>query len=268
MPAPHGPPACFKKKGNSRKKKRDFCGVHGVYNSEMSKLTLFHYSVSGEVIMKKLGMFAVLAVMLVAAAPAMGAPLTQTLPFQFPISPGSQTLAFDQFDMPGCTLLSVTLELDAWEGGNITAENDSTIAGSITVSMSGWATGTGPNLLATALLSQSAGPAGVAATDGVPGSGPDFHDFGYVSDSGSGTNSQSTNLAPYIGTGTVDIDIDAQGGWAFEGVTDATLQISDFEAWGDATIIYEYTCIPEPATIAMMVFGALGMFGVIRRKLK
>lgn len=218
--------------------------------------------------MKKLGMFAVLAVMLVAAAPAMGAPLTQTLPFQFPISPGSQTLAFDQFDMPGCTLLSVTLILDAWEGGNITAENDSDIEGNITVSMSGWVTGAGPNLLATALLSQSVGPQWVDATDGVPESGLDFHDFGYVDDADSDSDFQSTNLAPYIGTGTIDIDIDAEGGWAFEGVTDATLRMSDFEAGGEATIIYEYTCIPEPATIGMMVFGALGMFGVIRRKLK
>ena len=133
--------------------------------------------------------------------------------------------------------------------------------------MSGWATGTGPNLLATALLSQSAGPQWVDATDGVPESGPDYHDFGYVSDSDSASDFQNTSLAPYIGIGTVDIDIDAEGGWAFEGVTDATLRMSDFEAWGDATIIYEYTCIPEPATIGMMVLGALGMFGGIRRKL-
>lgn len=217
--------------------------------------------------MKKLGIFTALAVMLVAAAPAMGLSISQTLPFEFPISPGDQTLAFDQFYMPGCWLLSVTLELDAWEGGNITAENDSAIAGNITVTMSGWVTGTGPNLLATALLSQSEGPVAVAATDGTPESGPDYHDFGYVSDFDSDTDFQNTNLAPFIGTGTVDIDIDAQGGWAFEGVTDATLRMSEFEAWGDATIIYEYTCIPEPATIGMVVFGALGMFGVIRRKL-
>ena len=218
--------------------------------------------------MKKLGMFMALAVMLVAAAPAMGLSISQTLPFEFEISPGSQTLAFDQFNMLGCTLLSVTLELDAWEGGNITAENDGEIEGNITVTMSGWVTGTGPNLLATALLSQSAGPQWVDATDGVPGSGPDFHDFGYVSDSDSDTDFQNTNLAPFIGTSTVDIDIDGEGGWAFSGVTNATLQMSDFEAGGDATIIYEYTCIPEPATIGMVVFGALGMFGVIRRKLK
>ena len=219
--------------------------------------------------MKKICVWTVMLSILALSAPAMGLTTPpQTLPFEFPISPGDQTLAFDQFYMPGCTLLSVTLELDAWEGGNITAENDSDIAGDVTVTMSGSVTGTGPNLLATALLSQSEGPVWVDATDGVPESGDDFHDFGYVSDSDSDTDFQTTNLAPFIGTGTVDIDIDGQGGWAFEGVTDATLRMSDFEAWGDATIIYEYTCIPEPATIGMVVFGALGMFGVIRRKLK
>ena len=221
--------------------------------------------------MKKLGMFTALAVMLVAAAPAMGLTTPpQTLPFEFEISPGSQTLAFDQFNMldPDCTLLSVTLILDAWEGGNITAENDGEIEGNITITMSGWVTGTGPNLLATALLSQSKGPQWVDKTDGIPESGPDFHDFGYVSDFDSDTDFQNTNLAPFIGTGTVDIDIDGEGGWAFSGVTNATLRMSEFEAWGEATIIYEYTCIPEPATIGMVVFGALGMFGVIRRKLK
>ncbi len=218
--------------------------------------------------MKKLGMFTALAVMLVAAAPAMGLSITQTLPFEFSISPGDQTLAFDQFYMPGCTLLSVTLELDASNGCYITAENDSDLEGNITITMSGWVTGTGPNLLATALLSQSEGPQWVDKTDGIPESGPDYHDFGYVDDFDSDTDFQNTNLAPFIGTGTVDIDIDGEGGWAFSGVTNATLRMSEFEAWGEATIIYEYTCIPEPATIGMVVFGALGMFGVIRRKLK
>ena len=218
--------------------------------------------------MKTIGVWTIMLSILVFSAPAMGLSITQTLPFDFPISPGSQTLAFNQFNMPTFTLLSVTLELDASEAGNITAENDSTIAGNITVNMSGSVTGTGPNLSAIAVISQSAGPQAVAATDGVPGSGPDYYDFGYVSDSDSDSDTQNSNLAPFIGAGTIDIDIDGLGGWAFTGVTDATLQFSDFEAWGDATIIYEYTCIPEPATIGMVLVGALGMFGVIRRKLK
>ena len=223
--------------------------------------------------MKKIGALTVVLTVLVLGSPAMGlSHPPQTLTFSFD-NPGSQTLNFNQFDDNGgmYLLTKVTLDLTATQSANVTGENDSQSPGSLTATLGGTVTATGGGLLAIASLSTSDGPYAVTASDGTPGSGPDFHDFGYMSDSDSDTDILThppTNLSAFVGLGTIAIDIDGSGGFSISGVSDSSLVVTEFDNDGCATITYEYSVVPEPATIGMLVTGALGMFGVILRRRK
>jgi len=219
--------------------------------------------------MKKFAVLAVLAVLFTSAVPALALSSFQTLPFSFDV-PGNQTLSFNQFDSSLGTLTKVTLDIIAYESVNMTAENDSAVAGNISITLSGNVTGSGGGLSVLALISNTEGPVAVGATDSVPQSGPDFYDFGTVQ--GSDTDSDFIppgSLVPFIGLGTINIDVAGTAAWSFSGVTAATLRVSDQQAWGDATITYEYTNVPEPGTIAMMVMGGFSAAGAgVIRKLR
>ena len=178
--------------------------------------------------------------------------------WSFPLSPGGETLQFPQFDTVGGTLVlvSVSLELNANAGADITATNDSTIEGNVGVVLSGNVAATSNGLSAIALLNKGAGPVLIqpAAT----------HDFGNLSDSGSDSDNITSGLAPFIGAGTVDVDVAGNGGFAFTGDVDVSLGISNFAADGDATIIYEYYEIPEPMTMGLLGLGTLAL--MVRRR--
>lgn len=223
--------------------------------------------------MKKIGALTVVLTILVLGSPAMGLSLPpQTLTFDFD-NPGGQTLNFAQFDDNGGMyhLTKVTLELNATQGANVTGENDTTAAGSISANLVGTVSATGGGLLVIALLSTSDGPYAVGPTDTVSGSGPDFYDFGYISDTDSANNTLADppdDVSSFIGLGTIGIDIAGSGAFSISGVSNSTLVVTEFGNSGDATITYEYSVVPEPATIGMLATGALGMFGVILRRRK
>ncbi len=211
---------------------------------------------------------AILLVILAFASISSALTITETLTFSFPLSPGSQILDFAQFDDASGTLQleTVTLELNLTEQANVTGENDSAIPGSMAVNLSGNGTASGLGLSAVVALSETTPSASVTATDGVPDSGTDYHDFGTVSDSGSDSDMLHyliDNLSAFIGTGTVAIDIDASGGFSISGVTDSTLKISNFGASGNAKMTYGYSTIPEPATLSILGLGGLML---IRKK--
>jgi len=217
--------------------------------------------------MNRLGLLAAW-VLLLAAGVATAGTMSESHDFEFPLSPNSVSLSFSQFDDNNgmCILQSVTLELEATESARITGENDSSISGNVAVNLSGFLTGNGAGLSTTCLISSSAGPAFLAESDGVPGSGPDFHDFGTLSNSGADSDSLTSGLDAFIGSELIYIDIFGSGGFMLSGVTDSTLSVSDFGAFGQATITYEYECIPEPATLALLAAGALGLAMRRRRR--
>ncbi len=223
--------------------------------------------------MKKTFVFAVLAAMMLIAVPATAVLMetSQTLPFSFGLSPGNEDLHFDMFcpeticeqGMTG-VLKEVVLELDYTIGTDITIENDAALAGNISVALSGFIQAGGGGLGVTGLLSHTTPAVPLAATDGQPGKGLDYHDFGTVSVSGNDDDDLTNppdDLSYFIGCGegSVVISIHAEGGWSFAGTSDATLQISNFGASGDATITYYYECVPEPMTLLLMGLGTVAL---------
>lgn len=197
------------------------------------------------------------------AGPVMALTESQTLPFQFSLSPNGQTLNFSQFDTMGGTriLTAVTLDLNATERANGTCENDDlNLGGSMSMGLTGFVTGNGGGMGTSALLSFTSPTVGVTASDGVAGSGSDYHDFGLLTDSGSDNDFlilgfPGHDLSPFIGSGLIGIDIAGEGGFSFQGVSSATMVVTNFEALGDAMITYTYT--PEPATMVLLGLGGL-----------
>jgi len=180
--------------------------------------------------------------------------------FSFPLSPGSQNLSFQQFDESGgLTLTGVTLELLSGSiQAHVEAENDSNIPGSMGINIFCSLDVNGPNVSTAALISDSVGPVSVSASDGVFRSGLDYHDFGVISGSIASSSNSATNLAPWIGTGTVVVNVQGSGGFSVFGVTDSVTWVEDFGADGIVRVTYEY--IPEPATMTLLGLGCMILF--------
>lgn len=193
---------------------------------------------------------------------------SQTKPFAFPLSPGNQVLTFDQFDTMGGLRVLKAVEL-LFSGGmqaNVTAENDSALlVNDFGVNMTGFVSVNvnGGLLSGNFGLFDAQGPVMAAASDGVPDSGPDFFDFGLLSDSGN--DSDLSGPAPaWIGLGTFNATVMGSGGFATSGTSDATIKFSNFATQGDVTVIYYYDVIPTPGAAAL--FGLAGLAGLRRRR--
>jgi len=195
---------------------------------------------------------------------------TQTLDFMFPLSPGGTTLTFDQFDDQGGLreLKSVKITIDGEIGANIVAENDSDLpAPDFSVAIVGQLSVDFADLSAMAMFDEVFASGGLAPSDGVEGSGPDFFDFGFVSAAGSADDmvmGSPAELADFIGNGTIDADVAGAGSFVFFGATDVSFQITNFMALGTVTVEYTYNLIPAPSGLALLM--GVGLAGRRRRR--
>jgi hypothetical protein len=187
----------------------------------------------------------------------------------FPLSPGMQVLTFNQFDEMGGTrtLKGVQLEIEGDMGALITAENNSTIpANNFAVGLTGIVNVTlGPLAGSLGLLATSPiMPAAATDNGGVPnGSGPDFVNFGLVSDS----DSDSDFIAPsafWIGNSTINANVAGSGGFAAQGSADATINFVDFATKGRVKLIYFFDVIPTPGATALIAVA--GLITIRRRR--
>ena len=218
--------------------------------------------------MKKAGIFLVFAVMFALAAPAMADTITQYDSFILPAS-GTGTLTFDQFNEPSpATLLSVYLYIEGYEQANIEGENDEDTPQDITAEISGSLSTSDHGLSLAVALYDSAGPVTLQKSDGFPRSGTDYHDFGLLYDSDSDDDTITTGLSPFIGSGTVDIDVLLVVGYQLAGGGDSTLWVEDYEGGCAGTLIYTYSTIPEPSTLLLLAPALFGVAGVVRHRLK
>lgn len=191
---------------------------------------------------------------------------SQTLPWSFPLSPGSETLLFDQFDdLDGARQLKeVRISFEGMIGGRATAENDSVLAApGFGVSLSGSVEVTvlGGVMDAIGIVNMNEVQA-LDATDGVRHSGPDYHEFGDLADVVSGSDSTTSDLGSFVGLGTVAVDVDGLAGFSFFGTTDATLGIDDLRSEGEATLTYVF--LPTPGAAGLALLG--GVVGIRRRR--
>ncbi|MBL0921757.1 MAG: choice-of-anchor E domain-containing protein [Phycisphaerales bacterium] len=224
-------------------------------------------------------MLTAMAAGLAVSSAALATPSTgfesQTLSYGFQLSPGGATLDFAKFDTstsnPNVTriLQKVTITLNADVGANVTAENDNidpadffgvNLTGVVTLDIGGL----GAN---TFVLQNATAPGGVAGSDGVPGSGPDFYDFGFVSGSDSDMEMTFDDalLANFVGPGSITANLFGSGGFAVSGASNATLVISDFGASGSVTIEYAYKLIPSPGSAALIGLAGVVVAGRRRR---
>jgi len=191
--------------------------------------------------------------------------------YSFNLSPGSQTVNLSQFhDLGGTlTLTKVTLDLDGDIHARVEAENDDpTLTASMSVSLLGTFDGKVMDgltelLHASGSISDTHGPVSVTVSTPPIRGGSDYHDYGTLNDSDSDSDSLTSGLGYFIGTSTIPVDITGQGGYSVQGTSNSTSWVTDFSASGTAKITYEYT--PEPATMAMLGLGALGLAARRRR---
>lgn len=198
----------------------------------------------------------------------------QSQGWDFPLSPGSTSVTFNQFDTQGGTrvLKAVEVSIEGTIQAAITAENNSTIdANDFAVSITGIVDFNIENASVGLGINTVSSPIPVTATDngGSPnGSGTDFADFGMVS--GSDNDSALVfpfpppGLLPWIGNGTVSGTINGSGGFAAQGSADATINFDLFSAFGTAKVTYFFDVIPTPGTIGLA--GLAGIAALRRRR--
>jgi hypothetical protein len=208
-----------------------------------------------------------LAAGLILAPMASALQVSDTQPFNVAVPTSNQLVPVAQFDDMGGTrvLNSISLEINSTIGANTTGENDSLSGGSITMNLSGNATADLYTLNTATIVNASAGPVAVSATDGVSGSGPDFYNFGNVSGNDTDSDTILSGFGSFIGLGTIDVSVDANGGFNISGVSNSTLQVSNFNASGTVKVIYDYTQVPEPTALSLLSLGGLGLLRRRRR---
>lgn len=189
--------------------------------------------------------------------------------WKFPLSPGSDTLDFVKFDTMGGTriLKGVSLEVIGVIGAAITAENNSDIpVNNFAVSITGIVDiDVGPLSASLGIVANSGiVPVGASDNGGVPNnSGPDFADFGFVSDSDS-DSAFGLPLPFWIGPGMISGSVKGVGGFAAQGTSDATINFDLFGSEGRAKLVYFYDVIPAPASAGLM--GLACIAGIRRRR--
>ncbi|MBT8484346.1 MAG: choice-of-anchor E domain-containing protein, partial [Phycisphaerae bacterium] len=171
----------------------------------------------------------------------------QTLTYLYPLAPGSAILGFDQFDDHGGTrvLLEVQIEVDGAMQADITAENDTDLpAPDLSLGLTGVFVLDFEQLGVSDGFSEQFPTDGVGRSDGIPGSGPDFWDFGTVVLPTLALDSTTTDLDVFIGPDTVDAVVFATGGFSLSGASDTTLTVSNYLATGSVTVTYFFKRLP------------------------
>ena len=218
--------------------------------------------------MKRLLFMLLVAVISMTGAESIGATISDTQPYDFLGSSGSTSLIFSPFDDAGGTLIleSVTLLLDTSQIADITVENSSkSNDGDVTVNLTSQVSASLDTILATINIFASDGPVYIPTAATGPGGGLGEGHFD-INGTGSSSDVATLDLSGFIGSGDLTVSIDGTGVLETTGGEGTyTIVENSFTTSGDVTIVYEYSQVPEPATLSILALGAGMMFYVRRR---
>ena len=155
---------------------------------------------------------------------------------------------------------SVTFNLITTASAVVEIESERPIAGPAVADLTCSMTGTFSGLNTSVVLSRSLA-ASYGADDEVDGpdyTGVDYKNFGVVSESNSNTVGTSTNLAPYIGSGSLGLNVVESQPWTIAGTGDFENRIAPGSAITQWVVVYNFTpvVIPEPGTLLL---GGMGL---------
>jgi hypothetical protein len=194
--------------------------------------------------------------------------VTQTFTNPTQSTPFSVTFYASQFDLAGSDLTSVAINVTSDITGvvqviNISpaAQTFSNATSSVPVML------TGPGGLSLNVTATTSGQSGTIAAATPPGYTSETLPGNTVTAS-VGTTLYSPNLAPYIGSGVADLALTfSTGSGTFAGSSSANGSVFfGGTATADATVtlVYNYTTVPEPASVLLLGIGMAG-FLVVRR---
>ena len=227
---------------------------------------------------RRVSLFSIIAIAILSsvAISANAATIMQTKNYGAGTPNFTETLTFNKFDPSLGTLNSVKIKmLVNVSGGSLTVDNDGVDPASVTVELGadGAVTSTDVTIAPTVGASASTGAVfNLAAENGdgpsnIDPSGPDgaVHNGG----SDSGMDMQFINAAffsDYTGLGTFDVDAEIDQILDFGSIGGVEGSFTPVTADGNVMITYDYTAVPEPSSIAMIILGLVGFFFARKRK--
>jgi|GEM_PF-2732071 len=224
--------------------------------------------------MKVILSLTLLFALLVVSAPAKAATLNFSDTYgPSPVPFGAAPLAtLPLFDPALGTLTKVTLTLDAnTSAGTIAWDNEASVATDVTLGIGAEVTAVGlAGITAVAVPLQTGTMLGVDADNDGAADFVGSDSFAVTGGSGSDSDMDmlSTGLGVYIGLGTFDVTVSSSvstflsttGGF---GPIDPTPGVTD----GTVTVTYDFTPVPEPGTLLLLVSGLLPLgLQVLRRR--
>jgi len=185
--------------------------------------------------------------------------------------PLTTPFVFNQFDPALGTLNSVTLEIVAESGADVSGDNQSGSEANFRANLVGSVAGTipvAPSVNTTVNLSATVGPVLVAASNEAGAGGADFlgtdsAEFLNVNDSGNDTDGTTlpAELLAFVGLGTLNGQVVDTQGWSVTGGGDAVTQVANSRSITTWRVIYDYNTdiVPEPSSALLSMIGALAL---------